>query len=164
MRTIEEIKADIRDCEACAKLKCFCGGDCNICDCIYSSNLPGFENELRLALVADIPLNRLEETCNAEREGRCAVLPCKVGDTVYGLGSVFGKRLTCKLPPIMTLTIVGFMIRDADMRCFISCGEYEDCDYGGCELQSNFTISDIGKTVFLTHKAAEQALKEREAE
>lgn len=30
-----------------------------------------------------IPLDRLEAICNAERDGRCVVLPCKVDATVY---------------------------------------------------------------------------------
>lgn len=29
-----------------------------------------------------ILFDRLEEICNAERDGRCVVLPCKVGDTI----------------------------------------------------------------------------------
>lgn len=30
-----------------------------------------------------IPLDRLEIICQAEKEGRCVVLPCKVGDRLY---------------------------------------------------------------------------------
>ena len=34
--------------------------------------------------IADgLPLDRLREICAAERDGRCVVLPCKVGETVY---------------------------------------------------------------------------------
>ena len=31
------------------------------------------------------PIDRLRELAQADREGRCVVLPCKVGDTVYQL-------------------------------------------------------------------------------
>ena len=30
------------------------------------------------AITANITLDRLQEICNAERDGRCVVLPCKV--------------------------------------------------------------------------------------
>lgn len=46
MRTIEEIKTDIEDCKACTKGKPICHGDCQICDCIYESNLGHYEYEL----------------------------------------------------------------------------------------------------------------------
>ena len=37
----------------------------------------------RFSLTAKIPLERLRELIKAEREGRCVVLPCREGDTVY---------------------------------------------------------------------------------
>lgn len=37
-----------------------------------------YTNELRIALTASIPLDRLEALCAAEKDGRC-VVPCKVG-------------------------------------------------------------------------------------
>ena len=42
----------------------------------------------RLAAIEDIlgeeyDLDRLRELVQADREGRCVVLPCKVGETVY---------------------------------------------------------------------------------
>ena len=33
-------------------------------------------------ITSGISLDRLREICDAERDGRCVVLPCKVGDTV----------------------------------------------------------------------------------
>jgi hypothetical protein len=41
------------------------------------------ESAQRLELVREIPVDRLREIAEAEREGRCAVLPVKVGGTVY---------------------------------------------------------------------------------
>lgn len=41
------------------------------------------ESAQRLELVREIPDDRLREIAEAEREGRCAVLPVKVGGTVY---------------------------------------------------------------------------------
>lgn len=34
-------------------------------------------------IVEGIPLDRLEEICTAEKDGRCGVLPCKVGTKLY---------------------------------------------------------------------------------
>lgn len=42
--------------------------------------------ELVDALSKGISTHRLEEICQAERENRLVVLPCKVGDTVYRIG------------------------------------------------------------------------------
>ena len=50
----------------------------------------------RLAAIEDIlgdeyDLNRLRELVEADREGRCVVLPCKIGDTVWTLLPECGK-------------------------------------------------------------------------
>ena len=37
----------------------------------------------RFSLTAKIPLDRLREIAEAERDGRCVVVPCKPGDTVW---------------------------------------------------------------------------------
>lgn len=34
-------------------------------------------------IVGDMPIDRLRELVEADREGRCVVLPCKIGDVVY---------------------------------------------------------------------------------
>jgi len=44
------------------------------------ARLRGLKTELRAALTADIPLSDLSALCDAWREGRCVVLPCKVGE------------------------------------------------------------------------------------
>ncbi len=77
-----------------------------------------------------------------ERRGKLAdyllengviVLPCKVGDTVYEL-----KYYHCCTNPELDFY-------DIDVKTF------------GLDM-----LNKIGKTVFLTHEEAEQALKERE--
>ena len=47
----------------------------------------------RLVAIEDIlgdeyDLDRLRELAQADREGRCVVLPCKVGDTVYQVDDI----------------------------------------------------------------------------
>lgn len=81
-------------------------------------------------IIKGIPLERLAEICEAERDGRCAVLPCKVGNTIYepyneGIDSAKVQNVYVEI-------------------------ETDTCVFAPC---------DIGKTVFLTREAAESALK-----
>lgn len=66
MRIIDEIKADLA----------------KPCDYTDKCELTA---EFILAVTADLHnnLDRLEEICTAERDGRCVVLPCKVGTRVW---------------------------------------------------------------------------------
>lgn len=41
----------------------------------------------KIELVKDIPVDRLRELAQADKDGRCVVLPCKVGDTIYQIGT-----------------------------------------------------------------------------
>lgn len=45
--------------------------------------------------ILEVPLSRLRELAEAEREGRVVVLPCKVGDLIYDIRGDWetGKRL-----------------------------------------------------------------------
>lgn len=80
---------------------------------------------------------RLRELAEADRTGRLAVLPCKVGDTVYFalLGKIIEKQV---------FSIVSF-----SNSTRIYCG-------GTSEY---FRPEDIGKTFFLTREEAEAALE-----
>lgn len=88
-------------------------------------------------------LERLKELVEADREGRCVVLPCRVGDKVYCIQSYFNdakmrseKKIKCR--------VVDFMQSLPDL--------FE------CEGMI-YKFSDIGKTVFLTREEAESALE-----
>ena len=105
----------------------------------------------RLAAIEDIlgdeyDLDRLRELGQADREGRCVVLPVKSGTTVYYLGASI-----CKW-------------RELD-KCDEYCDgwQYKDCYEGERAVrEKKFSISDltcIGKTVFLTHEEAQAALR-----
>ena len=85
-----------------------------------------------------LPVNRLRELAEADKDGRLVVLPCKVGDTVYfaSLGRIIEKQV---------FSIVAF-----SNSTRIYCG-------GTSEY---FRPEDIGKTVFLTSEEAEKALEE----
>lgn len=45
----------------------------------------------RFSLTAKIPLDRLRELVEADRDGRCVVLPCKLGDTVYFIAGTYNS-------------------------------------------------------------------------
>lgn len=78
--------------------------------------------------------NRLRELAEADKDGRCVVLPCKVGDVLYAAES----------PPVIPLHVMEVAIYLA----------LEGEDGGDYER-----ISNIGKTVFLTREEAEKAME-----
>ena len=87
MRTIDEIKADLR--------KCYSGKS--------TADRAKMQSELLCALLDDISLDRLTEICNAERDGRCVVLPKKIGETVntkHGIGEVVAWDTTARVKTI----------------------------------------------------------------
>ena len=89
-----------------------------------------------------LPISRLNELAKADREGRFIMLPVKIGNFVYIL--LLGKILRLELIEIsMTNHIPIFK------------GIHG-------KLIFSFNEEDIGKSVFLTYKEAEHALKERE--
>ena len=81
--------------------------------------------------------SRIRELAEADKDGRCIVLPCKVGDTVYFalIGRIIEKQV---------FSIVSF-----SNSTRIYCG-------GTSEY---FRPEDIGKTFFLTREEAEKALE-----
>lgn len=105
----------------------------------------------RLAAIEDIlgddyDLDRLRELAQADGEGRCVVVPVKLGQPVYCLQDYFNdatmkseKRVKCRLVDFIPVASKMF-------------------ETNGLIYQ----FSEIGKTVFLTREEAESALKERE--
>lgn len=128
----------------------------------------------RLADIEDIlgdeyDLDRLRELVEADRAGRCVVLRCKEGETIYVVGSK--KIVKAQIQEMYLLE----MTKDVAYMVFFDCDD--DCQ--GCPFNSwyqsydgewscdgeygNGTVnqSEIGKTVFLTREAAEAALKQK---
>ena len=98
--------------------------------------------------------DRLRELAQADREGRCVVLPCKVGDTIYRVvhcddGSGYAVW-------IIRVNFVEFNDNDSI--------ELPNYVIGTTENGAGTTMefSDFGKTAFTTREAAEEALKARE--
>lgn len=83
--------------------------------------------------------DRLRELAEADKDGRVVVLPCKVSDKLYRVfaGEIFEHRV-------------------GSMKYFAIQGRWDIETYPFCPCVE----SSIGKTIFLTHKEAEKALRE----
>ena len=99
---------------------------------------------LRVAAKAlGVEADRLRELAEADKAGRCVVLPCKVGDTVW--------RIVRDGNPHITRDAVRDMYFADDMTLCVELA-------GG---RVTFT-EKFGKTVFLTREEAERAMQEME--
>lgn len=97
----------------------------------------------------DYDLDRLRELVEADRDGRCVVLPFKVGDIVYTNMSIQGdKYKMADRPYPVKVVFVGM----GDGKSYF----HVEYDNGRC---FPFDFDQIGKAVFLTREAAESALK-----
>ena len=144
----------------CFGKKDFCDGteDCLSCE---FANWEGSVNEDEISLVLskifgeDYGLDRLEELVEADRDGRCVVFPCKVGDTLYRIGYT-----TCKNG-------------ETHPDSYGCCGCYDECDMKKCVKEfiipdsqwilSNYT-NIAGRDWYFTREAVEVALKRMEGE
>lgn len=86
-----------------------------------------------------LPIDRLRELAEADKDGRVVVLPCKVGDKLYRVfaGEIFEHRV-------------------GRMKYFAIQGRWDIETYPFCPCVE----SSIGKTVFRTREEAEKALRE----
>lgn len=151
----------------CFEEPCY-GGGCKINDCPFETavceRLAAYEDTglmpeevlpkdkadeiaLKLMRLADLEslcsYDHLRELAEADKDGRCVVLPCKVGDTVW--------RIIRDGEPHITRDEVRDMYFADDMT---PCVEL----VGG---RVTFT-EKFGKTVFLSREEAEKALQEME--
>lgn len=103
----------------------------------------------------EVSIDRLREIAEADKEGRCAVLPVEVGQNVYFINRAFDSE-------ICTAIVIGAEINLYTPSCPIWIRiEWFSKRTGKHEYHSRADLM-IGKTVFLTREAAETALKERE--
>ena len=87
-----------------------------------------------------ISVDRLRELAEADREGRCVVLPCKVEDDVYI--NILGRTLP------FTVISISQMASTPTFKA-----------QHGIRLVYIFKADDVGETVFLTRAEAEAALR-----
>lgn len=115
------------------------------------------EIALKLMRLADLEsfcsYTRLRELAEADKDGRLAVLPCKVGDTLWVIGrDNVPRKMELEAPDIRTVCT------DEDNLCMSTCNRKPD---GFCAYRLRNDGADIGKTVFLTREEAERALEGR---
>ena len=94
-------------------------------------------------------LTELKALAQAKADGRLAILPCKVGDTIYRINNINCKKYEYIVEKI-TLLKTGLYF-----YCYASSTSaplYEECQ---------FRLSDFGERVFLSREAAEKALKNK---
>lgn len=110
----------------------------------------------RLKLVEDIlgddyDLDRLRKLVEEDRAGRCVVLPCEVGDSVW-VTMAYGKQYN---PPVHG-HINKFVLHD-DEIFYLEAIIW--MDIGAGKRGYGYSENSFGKIVFLTPEAAEAALK-----
>ena len=135
----------------CEDKECDSAKSCN--DCVHGRIAQ------RLAAIEDIlgdeyDLDRLRELAEADREGRCVVLPCKVGDVVYEIrytAENIKPRKHAKKKFDHSVSGCTWRMRARPDMCYVS---EKKC------TKSDFSF--MGRTVFLTRAEAEAALKARE--
>ena len=113
--------------------------------------------EIEDILGADYDLDRLRELVEADKEGRCVVLPCSGWmETVFGDQETFyGIDHDYLENPVREISV------DSSDRCTWYDGwktvVIKGYDENGCDWE--FSPEEIGKTVFRTREAAEATLK-----
>ena len=106
------------------------------------ANYKTFEDE---AISKGVTFKRIVALMEADRAGRLVVLPCKPGDTVYEVTS--------------RKTISEYRVKAIRVELFCTFIEWDIV--AGFVDKSIFgvPVDEIGKTVFLTHEEAEEALE-----
>lgn len=99
--------------------------------------------ERLIELLLKLPIGKSESEVTADHllENGVVVLPIKTGDTIYRCGDPIKKVYEWEIEHIEMYVDEIVYVDDSD---------------------NTFTGDEIGKTVFLTREAAENALKERE--
>lgn len=91
-------------------------------------------------------LDRLREFAEADKDGRCVVLPCKVGQRVFALMDMDKHISECEVKQIGMGNEIGFIGLEP---------------IGARGREYGVALNGFGKTVFLTREEAEKALEER---
>ena len=92
-----------------------------------------------------LPIDRLRELAEADKDGRVVVPPCKVGDRLY---EVTGRK-----------TISVYKVKAIRVELFCLFIEWDIVEGFVWQSLSGINAGEIGKTVFLTREEAEKALE-----
>ena len=148
----------------CFKEPCY-GSGCKIKDCPFETavceRLAAYEDtgltpeEIKAPLTEPLFLrvaaqalgvddDRLRELAEADKDGRCVVLPCKVGQRVFALMDIDKHISECEVKRIGMGNEIGFIGLEP---------------IGARGREYGVALNGFGKTVFLTREAAEKALE-----
>lgn len=100
-----------------------------------------------LETLNNTPISRLVELAEADKDGRCVVLPRKVGHRVFALLDTDKHISECEVKQIGLGNEIGFVVLEP---------------IGARGRKYGVALKGFGKTVFLTRKEAEKALAEME--
>lgn len=89
--------------------------------------------------------DRMKELAEADKDERVAVLPCKVGDTVYFVNA----------KQILEFTVVGYAVDETGISWVYS----EHVDKTEHTNERTFSPDRFGKNTFLTREEAERAME-----
>lgn len=116
-------------------------------DCVkdMATRLASIEN----ILGDDYDLEHLKELVEADRDGRCVVFPCKIGDTVHDIqmGKITEKTII-SIPFLLSKSVNHLCLHAINNR----------------DALTTIDTENLGKTVFLTREEAEAAMKRMEGE
>lgn len=101
-------------------------------------------------------IDRLRELAQADRDGRCVVLPCKVGDAAYVIDA--GDYQSDYKPYVREKEVTEISWKKVKNGKDLGFGVI--LKGGDCNTSARYKIQNIGKTVFLTREEAEVALEE----
>ena len=96
-------------------------------------------NAIENILGDEYDLTRLCELVQADREGKYAIFPCKIGEKLWCINS-YGE--------VEETVATGFLIQKDSI-----------CIYYKEKMSSEYYNAPFGKILFLTREAAEEALK-----
>ena len=94
-----------------------------------------------------LPIDRLKELAEADKEGRVVVLPCKVGQRVFALLDTDKHISECEVKQIGMGNKIGFIGLEP---------------IGARGREYGVSLNGFGKTVFRTREEAEKALRRDE--
>lgn len=109
--------------------------------------------ELRNSIGDDYDLDRLKELVQADREGKCVVLPCKIGSKLY--------RTSMRKMQVYEVSVSREYFHDSKNNATLFAVQIFENGKKSTSYEC-FKEKDIGKTVFLTREEAEAALERME--
>lgn len=107
-------------------------------------------------LCKEAGIDRLVELAEADKDGRCVILPCKVGDKVFVRADTWGNTwnfVTVDCGKFLVGEIIGF----AKTRNQTLMKIQVEHNVSWKKERKRYPVSALGLTVFLTHKAALKA-------